>query len=178
MFFDSDQLDSQLLEVLETLKEQLFGPAKDRDITRPGSAPIEQRDDGTPIKPVEENFRCYPLGVTYEVQTMIGAPNANCKVTIEEDAHNKLRSELLKVNFLLLIHSSLLLTQSYTGIHQHCMRWSQRPSQRNVWSSEEAAWCSQSPKDWIIWKYILALHSVKSCHGHASRKWYVFWFKP
>lgn len=78
------------------MKERLFGP-KDQDITQPGSAPVEQREDGTPIKPVGQGLRCYPLGVTYETQTFYAAPNANCKVTSEEDAHNKLRSELLTV---------------------------------------------------------------------------------
>lgn len=63
-----------------------------------GCLPVEQYESGAQIQPVRSSQRCYPLGITYEKQTIYSAPNANGKLrngTI--DANTNLRVELTKV---------------------------------------------------------------------------------
>lgn len=78
-------------------RDAALGPRSERT-EKAGSLPVEQFEDGHPIKPVQSSERCYPLGVTYEKQTIYSAPNANSKIRNGEiDANSKLRVELLKV---------------------------------------------------------------------------------
>lgn len=85
------------MEEVEKAKQRALGPRTNR--TREvGSLPIEQFEDGTSIQAVRSSERCYPLGVTYEKQTIFSAPNANSKIKNgHKDAGTELRMDVLKV---------------------------------------------------------------------------------
>ena len=90
-------MDVAALLILEKMKEEIFGSFENRDISEQGSAPVEQREDGSVITCVGKKTRCYALGATYEKQTLLAAPNANCKVAKKGDRKDKVRRNLLTV---------------------------------------------------------------------------------
>ena len=59
--------------------KKVLGPQETRS-HKPGSTPFEQYSDGSHIKPVAYNTRCYQTGFTYEKPTLYSAPNANSKL--------------------------------------------------------------------------------------------------
>ena len=59
--------------------KKVLGPQDTRS-HEPGSTPFEQYSDGSHIKPVAYNTRCYQTGFTYEKPTLYSAPNANPKL--------------------------------------------------------------------------------------------------
>ncbi|KAK7692693.1 hypothetical protein QCA50_004326 [Cerrena zonata] len=84
------------LDEVERAKQKALGPRESR-IRKVGSLPVEQYEDGTPIQSVCSSERCYPLGVTYEKQTVYSAPNANSKIkNSKENDGTRLRMEVLK----------------------------------------------------------------------------------
>lgn len=56
-----------------------LGAPGERQAEYPG-VPFEQNDDGTGVKPVKPNTRCYWLGESNQRQTRMTAPNATSKV--------------------------------------------------------------------------------------------------
>ncbi|KAK7696529.1 hypothetical protein QCA50_001187 [Cerrena zonata] len=62
-----------------------------------GSLPVEQFHDCTPIQSVRSSERCYPLGITFEKQTLFSAPNANSKIKNGgTDKGGEIRTDVLK----------------------------------------------------------------------------------
>ena len=60
----------------------MLGPQDTRSHTS-GSTPFEKYSDGSNIKPVMENTRCYQTGFTFEKPTLYSAPNANSKMAAD-----------------------------------------------------------------------------------------------
>lgn len=95
--YNSGRIRRTTLDEVERAKQKALGPRESR-IRKVGSLPVEQYEDGTPIQSVRSSERCYPLGVTYEKQTVYSAPNANSKIkNSKEDDGTRLRMEVLKV---------------------------------------------------------------------------------
>ncbi|KAK7677631.1 hypothetical protein QCA50_019442 [Cerrena zonata] len=81
---------------LNKARDEALGPRFNRS-DKIGSLPVEQYQDGSHINPVGSSERCYPLGITYEKQTIYSAPNANSKLRNGDiDTNTKIRVNLLK----------------------------------------------------------------------------------
>ena len=79
--------------------------------------PIERYASGGYLTPVQEGFRCYSLGLTYEKPTTICAPNANSKVFGGlVDENNEIRAEFTKVS----AHEITCDSESLTIIAGRC----------------------------------------------------------
>lgn len=75
-----------------------LGTPSERRAEYPG-VPFERNDDGTGVKPVKQNTRCYWLGESNQIQTRITAPNATSKVwdsTVPRSV--EMRARLLRVS--------------------------------------------------------------------------------
>ena len=82
---------------MDAARDVALGPREIRTDVR-GGVPVERYSTGGHLKPVKPGIRCYPLGMTYEKPTAIGAPNANGKVVGGRvDPNTKDRVELMKV---------------------------------------------------------------------------------
>ena len=81
--------------------KKVLGPQDTRS-HEPGSTPFEQYSDGSHIKPVAYNTRCYQTVFTYEKPTLYSAPNANSKLGPDGniDPLTQDRALLNKVSFI------------------------------------------------------------------------------
>lgn len=83
-----------------TARDAALGPADQRQAL-PGSLPVECFEDGSPIRSVLSNTRCYSLGLTLEKPTTSSAPNANTKIINGRvDRNTEIRAEFLKVRHI------------------------------------------------------------------------------
>ena len=79
LFITSDLFNQEKWQAWLDHCKKVLGPQETRS-HEPGSTPFEQYSDGSHIKPVAYNTRCYQTGFTYEKPTLYSAPNANSKL--------------------------------------------------------------------------------------------------
>ena len=79
LFITSDLFNQEKWQAWLNHCKKVLGPQETRSHD-PGSTPFEQYSDGSHIKPVSYNTRCYQTGFTYEKPTLYSVPNANSKL--------------------------------------------------------------------------------------------------